>query len=186
VKELDTWPAKSKVGYAARRADCGVEMALGLFPGMDGGLRRKPRSPTEVKPHIETEHRSKAPRVHDKQHHLTLPPPTNPPTHRKNGNSLTLPLSSPPTNTQPALHLRHQLPRIRPRHPLPQILLRPGPPSLHFTHVEIPHPRDRTNRQPRREADKQPRGRIGGNAAGLRFARPAAEQHQEAERYGHV
>ena len=90
------------------------------------------------------------------------------------------------TTALPAFHLRRQLCRRRPRHALPQIILRPGTPSLHTAHVEIPHPQNRAHRQPRRKATKQPRGGAGGDDAGIRLERPAAEQHQEAEGHGNV
>jgi hypothetical protein len=90
------------------------------------------------------------------------------------------------TTPIPAFHLRRQLPRTRPRLALPQILLRPRTPSLHATHVEIPHPQDRAHRQPRRKANQQSRRRIGGNDDRIRLERTAAEQHQETQRYGNV
>lgn len=124
----------------------------------------------------------------DERHHFTSPTineitqllPTWYTSHSPSNNALA------PILILPAFHLRRQLPRRRPRLSLTEILLRPRPQSLHATDVQIPHPRDGAHRRPRRKANQQSRGRARRNDAGIRFARPDAEQHQEAKRYGNV
>jgi hypothetical protein len=133
---MNTWPAK--VGHAARRAECGVELALGLVPGMAASGIESDLGGSE--PHIETEVRAR--RRAATSPHID---------HRQRARAATANMVYRPkyrdqrahhcTNSSlPAFHLRCQLHRKRPRLALPQILLRPRTPSLHTTDVQIPHP----------------------------------------------